>query len=114
LSILQVATKNDNADEESLVAKPFTTITDWNVDTTTVDLNVPNTLSLGRQSSNRLDANRILSRPNGVANTGTLLTTIQSSLTTCLVMVQVTEILPPILLPRWDMNHGIETGDSKG
>jgi hypothetical protein len=111
LSTLQVASttpKNDNPNEDESMEVNECTIMDWNVDTTTtVDLNfVPTTLSslLGHQNysnNGRLEANRILSRPNGVANTGTIVTTIQSSLT-CPVTVQVMEILPPILLPRWD------------
>jgi hypothetical protein len=110
LSILQVASttqKNDNPDEDESMEVNEYTIMDWNVNTTTtVDLNfVPTTLSsLGPKNysnNGRLEANRILSRPNGVANIGTIVTTIQSSLA-CPVTVQVMEILPPILLPRWD------------
>ncbi len=89
LSTLQVASttqKNDNPDEDESMEVNEYTIMDWNMDTTTVDLKnfVPTTLSslLGHENysnNRRLEANRILSRPNGVANTGTIVTTIQSS-----------------------------------
>ena len=115
LSILQMSKEKGKFDESMIVKER--SITDWSVDTTTIDMNLGK-LSFRHQDSSqpkRLEANRLLLRPNGVANSGTIITTIQSSLM-CPVTVQVMEILPPLLMPLWDtwtLTHTTTTMGSK-
>lgn len=81
---------------------------DWNMDTAIEIMNLPkpSSSSLAHDAQNQrhqqqLSANRILLRPNGVANSGGTVTRIQSSLE-CPMTVQVVEILPPFIMPLWD------------
>jgi len=74
-----------------------TVVEDWSLDAI---LDISPTQSIA-QETGKVYGNRILLRPNGIANYGSIMTRIGSSLD-CTATVQVVEVLPPFIAPLWD------------
>ena len=72
-------------------------VDDWDVDTM---MNLSSS-RFYNQYTGQIYGNRVLRQPNGIANSGRIVTSIESSMN-CPATVQVVEVLPNFIRPLWD------------